>query len=289
MIGSTIISVVVPAYNAGKYLKQCIENLLFQTYKNLEIIVVDDGSTDDTAQIVRQYPAVNYFYQPNSGVSAARNKGIDIATGEYIHFMDADDLINLEFYERMLQAAVSVHSDMTCCDFIYERYPNQNQKMENRLLVSNLEDKIWMTKIQFYGACWRYLYKLSFLKEHKLYFKTGIISGEDRIFSLQTIFYANKIVSVPDAVYIYKNRKESITTTKKKELVKKRKESCQFVDQFQADFTQQHHFSLRHPDYQCWQYKLFGIPFISKRVYYNNKSKWYFLNIPVFKKKEIEI
>jgi CDP-glycerol glycerophosphotransferase len=289
MIGPTIISVVIPAYNAGKYLKQCIENLLFQTYKQLEIIIVDDGSTDDTAQVVRQYPAVNYVYQPNSGVSAARNRGIDTATGEYIHFMDADDLINREFYEKMLQAAVSARSDMTCCSFVYERYPGQSEKIENRLLVSSLEDKIWMTKIQLYGACWRYLYKLSFLKERELYFKTDVISGEDSIFSLQTVFNANKIVSVPDAVYIYKNSKESITTTKRKELVKKREESGEVVKQFQTDFTQQHHFSLRHPDYQCWQYKLFGIPLISKRIYHSNKSKWYFLNILVFQKKEIEI
>ncbi|MDR2815890.1 MAG: glycosyltransferase, partial [Proteiniphilum sp.] len=256
----------------------------------LEVIIIDDGSSDDTAQIAQQYPAVKYFYQPNSGVSSARNKGIDVATGEYIHFMDADDLINLEFYEVMLRAAVSAGSDMACCGFVYERYPSLNHKIEQSLLVSDTEDKMWMTKIQFYGACWRFLYKLSFLKEHKFYFNTELISGEDRAFSLPAIFHANKIVSVPGAVYIYKNRKGSITTAQEKEFVKKCRESCKSVDRFQLNFLQQHRFSIQqYPEFRRLQYKLLGIPFASKRVYHSNKTKWYFFNIPVFQRKEIGI
>ena len=101
---STLISVIVPAYNAEQYIAQCIDNLLCQTYKNLEIIVVDDGSTDNTSRVLQQYPKVKYIYQPNSGVSVARNAGIEAASGEFIHFMDADDLLNLEFYEKMYEA-----------------------------------------------------------------------------------------------------------------------------------------------------------------------------------------
>lgn len=75
MSDSMLVSVIIPAYNAGEYLAQCIENLLAQTHKNLEIIVVDDGSTDNTAQVARQYPSVRYLYQENEGPSSARNKG----------------------------------------------------------------------------------------------------------------------------------------------------------------------------------------------------------------------
>lgn len=285
-----LISVIVPAHNAGKYMAQCIDNLLCQTYKNLEIIIVDDGSTDNTARIIQQYPTVKYIYQQNSGVSSARNRAMDAAIGEYIHFMDADDLINLAFYEEMILAAVATHSDMACCGFIFERFPSQTQKIEHTLLASNTEDKIWMTNVLNYGACWKYIYKLSFLRENDLYFDVERIAGEDRIFSLQAVFYANRIVSVPGAVYIYKNRKDSITTTRKNELVKKRRKSRKYAEQFQADFAKQHHFSPKHPPgYQRWQYKLLGLPLATKRVYHRGTVKWYFLNIPVFQKKEIDI
>lgn len=289
MNDSKLISVIIPAYNAEKYIVQCIENLLYQTYKNLEIIIVDDGSTDNTAQIVQQYPDVKYIYQPNSGVSVSRNTGIKAATGEYIHFMDADDLINSEFYEKMIREAIETNSDMASCGFVFERYPGLTQKIEHKLLVVNTEDKILMTDVCNFGACWKYIFKLSFLIENKLHFKEGIVAGEDRIFSLQAVFFAKKIVLVPDAVYIYKNRKNSITNTRKIELIKKRHKDRKYAEQFQIDFARQHHFSIdRSLNWQRWQYKLLGLPLFSKRIYHSGKIRWYFLNIPVFQKKEID-
>lgn len=285
----TIISVIVPAYNAGKYLDQCIENLLYQTYKGLEIIVVDDGSTDDTAQIVRQYPTVKYIYQQNEGLSGARNKGIESASGEYIHFMDADDLITLEFYEKMLQAAIDTHSDMAYCGFVFERFPNQTQRIEHRVLLSKTEDKIRETNVCNYAACWRYIFRLSFLKEKELYFEAGRLA-EDRIFSIQAVFFARRIVSVPGVMYIYKNRKNAITTTKDSKLRRKRHEDRKYANQFQTDFARQQGFSLdRGLNYRHWQFKFLGIPFVTKRIYHTGRIRWYFLNIPVFQKKEVDL
>ncbi|MCL1936882.1 MAG: glycosyltransferase [Candidatus Azobacteroides sp.] len=285
---STQISVIVPAHNAEKYAAQCLENLLYQTYKNLEIIVVDDDSTDNTAQIIQKYP-VKYIHQKNSGVAVARNAGIDAATGEYIHFMDVDDLINLEFYEKMIQAAVDTQSDMACCSFVFERFPNQTQKIEHRFLVSIIEDKLLATNVCNYGACWKYLFKRSFLKEKNLYFEAGRLA-QDRIFSIQAVFYANKIVSAPEAVYFYKNRTDSITLKRKVSFIKKRHQDRQHAVQFQIDFARQNHFSLdKTLNQQHWQYKLLGLPVVTKRIYHAGKIRWYFFNIPVFQKKEIDL
>ncbi len=286
---STLISVIVPAYNAEQYIAQCIDNLLCQTYKNLEIIVVDDGSTDNTSRVLQQYPKVKYIYQPNSGVSVARNAGIEAASGEFIHFMDADDLLNLEFYEKMYEAIAETGADMACCGFYFERFPSQTQKIEHKLLVSNIPDKVLMTNVCNYGACWKYLCKLSFLKEKKLKFEPGISTGEDRIFSIQAVYFANKIVLVPNAIYYYKNRKSSVTTSRDLERIKKRHRDRKYAEQFQKNFAKQHKFLLnRTLNRQHWQYKLLGLPILNKTVYYAGKTRWYFLGIPVFQKKEID-
>jgi CDP-glycerol glycerophosphotransferase len=285
MENSMLISVIIPAYNAEKYVAQCIENLLFQTYKNLEIIVVDDGSTDFTAEIVKQYPTVKYIYQKNNGNYSARNAGIGVATGDYIHFMDTDDLINLEFYEKMIEAAVRVQADIACCGFVFERFPSQTQKIDHSLVASTIEDKLVLTNVNNYGACWRYIYRATLLKNKELRFEEGR-AAFDRIFSLLAVFYANRVVSVPEAVYVYKNRKNSVTTNRKLKFVKKRHKDRRYAEKFLTDFAELHNFSLnRKQCYQHWNYKLFGLPIFSKRAYHRGGTKWYFLNILILQKK----
>lgn len=289
MSDSMLVSVIIPAYNAGEYLAQCIENLLYQTHKSLEIIVVDDGSTDNTAQVAHQYPSIRYLYQENEGPSSARNRGIKAASGEYIHFMDADDAITLDFYEKMVQAVVDTDADIAFCGFIFERYPKQTQRVEYRTLYTKTEDKIRATNVCNYAACWRYLFRLSFLKERNLLFELGRLA-EDRIFSLQAVFFANRIVSVPGIMYFYKNRVNTLTTNKEIEKVKKRREDRKHAHRFQVDFAREHQFSLdRSLHYQHWQFKLLGIPLVTKRVYHPGKVRWYLLNIPIFQKKEIDL
>lgn len=285
---SILISVIVPAYNAEKYISQCFDSLLSQTHKNIEIIVVDNGSTDNTEQIVKKYSSVKYIRLQKNDVSAARNTGFNAATGKYIHFMDADDLVPLDFYEKMAQAAQETDAEMACCGFIFERYPEQSQHISHKLLLSCTEDKILMTNVCNYGACWKYLYKRTFLKEKHLYFEEGRIAAEDRIFSLQTVFFANKIVLVPDTVYIYKNRKNAITTTRNVEFIRKRRADRKYAEQFQKDFAQRHNFSLdKTLNARHWQYKVLGVPLFGKHSYGTGKTRWYFLGIPIFQKKEI--
>lgn len=237
------ISVIVPVWNGEKYLAQCIENLLLQTHKDLEIIVVDDGSTDATASIAAEYPTVKYIRRDNGGNYAARNTGIGAATGDYIHFMDVDDLVNLEFYEKMIGAVVATGADMACCGFVFERFPEQTQRIEHSLVVSTVDDKFTLTGVRRYGACWKYIYRAGFLREHNLLFEERR-AAQDRVFSFQAVFYANRIVSVPGAVYIYKNRDESVTTTKKMQSVKKRHEDRKAAAEFIERFARENNIRL---------------------------------------------
>ena len=115
---NNLVSVIVPVYNGEKYVATCLENLLNQTYNNLEIIVVDDGSMDKSAELAACYPVRIISHEHNKGLSAARNTGIDNATGDFIHFMDVDDLLNTDFYKKMVEAIVVTDADIACSSVI---------------------------------------------------------------------------------------------------------------------------------------------------------------------------
>lgn len=114
-----MVSVIVPVYNVEPYLRKCLYSVLGQTYRDLEIIVVDDGSTDASRAICDEYKSsdsrIQVIHQINKGLSEARNNGIDIATGEYILFVDGDDWIELNTVECLLQACVENNADVSCC------------------------------------------------------------------------------------------------------------------------------------------------------------------------------
>ena len=114
------ISVIVPVYKAEKFLSACIESILNQTYHDFEVILVDDGSPDSSGQICEEYAKkdsrIKVIHQKNAGVAASRNVGLDIAVGEYITFVDSDDYIQFQMYEKMLKCALDNDCDFVMCD-----------------------------------------------------------------------------------------------------------------------------------------------------------------------------
>lgn len=116
------ISVIIPVYNVEKYLKRCLDSVINQTYKNLEIILIDDGSTDNSGKICDEYAQkderIIVIHKENGGVSSARNKGLDICIGDYISFIDSDDWINLEYFRKLYNNLIENNSDISCCDYI---------------------------------------------------------------------------------------------------------------------------------------------------------------------------
>jgi len=125
-----LISVIVPVYNVKPYLPKCLDSICGQTYTNLEIIVVDDGSTDGSGIICDEYAAkdsrIKVIHQENGGLSVARNKGLDVATGEYIAFVDSDDWIDREMYKELYENLVKQGVDISMCSYI-QHYPNRSR------------------------------------------------------------------------------------------------------------------------------------------------------------------
>ncbi len=116
-----LISIIIPAYNIENYIVRCLDSLLNQTYKNLEVIVVDDGSSDNTGKIIDDYASkyenIKVIHKKNAGVSAARNSGIDVANGDYIGFVDGDDTVDKEMFEVLIDNAIKYDADISHCGY----------------------------------------------------------------------------------------------------------------------------------------------------------------------------
>ncbi|MDR1653536.1 MAG: glycosyltransferase [Prevotellaceae bacterium] len=238
------LSVIVPAFNSEKWILQCLEILSCQTYKNLEIIVVDDGSTDRTAALAAQFPVQLIQFEHNKGLSAARNAGIDCATGEYIHFMDVDDLLNLEFYEKMADASTLTAADIACCGVVHEPRPKLSYLFDHHLLVTTVQDKMKLTNAHKEGYCWRFMFRTDFLRSQNIRFEEGRLI-EDLTFVLQSVYFAKKVVAVPHAVYYYKLRQNSILTTVDKQKRQKLSRDWRHAHNFCIAFAKEHNFSLK--------------------------------------------
>lgn len=151
------ISVIVPVYNSKDYLDECVESILTQTYKNLELILVDDGSTDESLEVCRRWERldsrVRAIHQENAGPGAARNTGIDNATGDYLAFVDSDDTVKSNAYERMLSLASENNADIVCssvfetaeapCVEIFSREEALSARMEKHTISDSSCDKIY--------------------------------------------------------------------------------------------------------------------------------------------------
>ncbi|HCS88346.1 MAG TPA: hypothetical protein DIW30_08180 [Bacteroidales bacterium] len=167
------VSVIVPIYNAEPFLAQCLESLLNQTYRDLQIILVDDGSTDNSHSIAEHYASkdkrIELYTQSNQGQSAARNNGMLHATGDYISFIDSDDYIDADFYQALLHAG---QPDTDVVQIGYRRV------QEGKVLIEQCP----RTFFQFTSPCMR-LYRRDFLTRHHLTFTEGMIY-EDVLFSI---------------------------------------------------------------------------------------------------------
>lgn len=143
------VSVIVPVYNAAHYLESCVDSIANNTYRNLQIILVDDGSTDSSAAICDKFAAkdsrIVVIHQCNSGIVVARNAGIRAASGDYISFVDADDQISPEFYTKMVAAIESEDADVAACEYrhkIEDVFSNQNSALCNNTVLQTFEEQL---------------------------------------------------------------------------------------------------------------------------------------------------
>lgn len=214
-----LISVIVPVYNVENYLRKCLESIINQTYKNLEIILIDDGSTDNSGKICDEYAAkdnrIKLIHKPNGGISDARNAGLEIAKGEYIGFVDSDDYIAEDMYEFLYNFAVKNNLDVAMCGskhvFNGKVIPDNEFKMaifeKQDEMIKNLFSAIYGGGI----SVWNKLFKKSCIKDIKFeYGKTC----EDAFYILNWIERANRFGRRGETKYFYVQREGSITHNK---------------------------------------------------------------------------
>ena len=210
------VSVIVPAYNAEKTIERCMDGLVNQSYQPTEIIVIDDGSSDNTGTILDQYAVRNenirVIHQRNAGVSAARNRGLDEALSECILFVDSDDAIGERFVETLMKYS---DYDYVTCGFHLQNpmlewenivFADEGQQME----AIRQHPSKYMGKYYF-GSPWAKLYKREILEQKGLRFSTSIHNGEDTLFNFQYMFIAKTIRIVPLCDYFYFYQKSSLS------------------------------------------------------------------------------
>ena len=209
-----MVSVIVPVYNVENYLRQCIESLLKQTYSNLEIILIDDGSTDKCGEICDEYAIaderIRVFHTENRGISAARNAGLDAAKGDYIGFVDSDDWIEPEMYELLLNAAKQKNADVSVCGSWYEYHSNSEEANINNIEYHGKDCLKALVERKFRTAVWNKLFQRRLFDSVR--FPEGR-SFEDLAIMHLVFSNVNLVVSVDKLLYHYRQRSNSMVKT----------------------------------------------------------------------------
>ncbi|GHU53904.1 hypothetical protein FACS1894132_07430 [Clostridia bacterium] len=244
------ISIVIPCYNVEKYIEKCLESVLNQTYENLEIIVINDGSTDSTPRLIEKYlrdTRIVYIDQKNAGVSVARNAGISASTGKFIGFVDSDDYLELTIYEKLYKALKDNNADVSACNYnlVYDDHIENNYSKMREQTV-NIYDDIYAYFTRF-CACskpnnyiWTRLYKTDLVKNSDVRFEQYKL-GDDTLFNFKLLPYVKRIAFIPEGLYNYFQRSNSNVYT----VANKGNLATVYADTFQslADYYKQNNFT----------------------------------------------
>lgn len=247
-MSTPLISIIVPIYKVESYLRRCLESIINQTYSNLEIILVDDGSPDSCPQICDEYAAkdsrIIVIHKKNGGLSDARNAGLDICKGEYVYFIDSDDFITLNAISVLYNACEKYNADIAVGDY-YSFSTGSNIPIQKSIFsfkTISFEDAVKMQATHGHTftqivAAWNKLIRASIAK--KFYFPKGVLC-EDNFITFK-YFYKTKAIVVNAILYYYQNRKDSIVNR-----LKGTKEDCIIAINYlneKINFLREHGFS----------------------------------------------
>lgn len=219
----TKLSIIVPVYNVEKYLPKCLESLIKQTLKDIEIICVNDGSMDNSLAILKEFASrdsrIRIIDNQHQGVAKTRNTGIEQSTGEYIGFVDSDDYIDIDFFEKLYNSATKSNSDIAIASILKHKnfFNIYNAKYTKEETAITIQDKIKLCedKKHFFFYAWNKIYHSGFIKENNIKFSEGQIY-EDVMFAIKALYYSNKIISVYGTKYHYIEHENSLTKYKDK-------------------------------------------------------------------------
>ncbi|MGN1328891.1 MAG: glycosyltransferase family 2 protein [Eubacterium sp.] len=222
-----MISIIVPIYKVESFIHQCVDSIIAQTYKNIEIILVDDGSPDDCPAICDKYAKndsrVKVIHKDNGGLISARKAGLKVSEGEYVCFVDGDDWIESDMYENVAKAIEETNADCIITQFLYS-YPDKEQKSDYKLNKSlykrdEIEKEIFPTMLfdnQYYRFgifpnCWTKVFKRELLEKHLMDTDDRIRMGEDIAFTYPCLMECQTISFVDKALYHYRINPKSMT------------------------------------------------------------------------------
>ena len=216
-----VISVVVPVYNVEPYLKECLESIINQTYRDLEIILIDDGSTDKSGDICDEYgkkdERIIVIHQNNQGSASAKNAGLRKSSGEYLAFVDSDDFLQEDAYEFMVKQLEEYCADIIqgCFRKVYQKFYRDVNKIIEMQILDTFEFLELFTKDWTCGLLWDKLYKRDIFKD--IYFKEGH-KIDDEFFTYKGVMNSKKILRVPHYIYNYRQRISSVMFSKDSQL-----------------------------------------------------------------------
>lgn len=206
-----LVSIIVPVYNGEKVIERCIRSLVGQTYENIEIIVLNDGSKDHTMQILNKYEKldsrVRVIDKPNSGVSDTRNQGLQLATGDYVQFVDSDDWLPNDATQQLVEG-MQQNCEMVICD--YNRVVDNNIIVKGHIPeegpISRTEFALYMMKAPanyYYGVLWNKMFRMDIIRKNELDFPQEIDWCEDLRFNLEYLQYVKQVYVLQKPLYYY--------------------------------------------------------------------------------------
>mgnify|MGYP002711434528 CR=1 FL=1 len=204
-----LVSIIVPVYNIEKWIERCVQSLINQTYQNLEIILVDDGSTDESGKIcdelAKKDDRIKVYHKPNGGVSSARNYGLEKATGKYISFCDSDDEIKITMIETLVSEMKSHNVDLVQCGYVLKNKEQEiNYISTSRTYdINNEEDLFQMlsSPVLHISSVFTKLFKKE--KLNQIRFKEDVDWGEDQIFVFEYLKIVKKFFYIGEVLYVY--------------------------------------------------------------------------------------
>jgi glycosyltransferase involved in cell wall biosynthesis len=212
------VSVIIPVYNTEKYLKRCVDSILAQQDIAMEIILVDDGSTDTSPQICDRYAAdyhyIHVLHIKNSGPATAKNEGMKIAVGDYIALTDSDDKMKPTMLSEMVHAARSHHADIACCNYMQtdeSGHISHTQHTGETISLNHEQGLIHLLgKDKIYSQCWTKIYRRDFLTSNGIMNENGLRTEEDFIFNIKAFCKCEASVIIDKPLYIYTHREKSL-------------------------------------------------------------------------------
>lgn len=217
-----LVSIIIPVYNIADYLPQCLDSVQGQSYENIQVLLVNDGSTDASPAICREYVRRDSRFQlidkANSGVSDSRNQALERAEGKYIQFLDGDDWLTPDATETLVHAAESTGADLVLAHFYRvaeERAAPRGHIKKERVLTRQefAEEMIKAPANYYYGVLWNKLYRRSIIEAHRLRFDSQVNWCEDFLFNLEYIERVRLVSAVPRPIYYYRKRENSLVTS----------------------------------------------------------------------------